>query len=179
MKKGQKIALITSVVVAGIITWVLINRSRKNKEVDLIMRWLGEKPDLKNAESNKATLEAMSTDVNIIPEDKKAKAKADLDRLGGYKGLSNIAKDLYDSMQGVGTDTTKFFNAINKIPSLYIFKMVESIYKLGYKSDLLKDIEGEVKLGGVFPSNVLTDPLGVLKGQQNTIKQMIYAKPMY
>lgn len=178
MNRNKKIALIGGITIVGVITYVLINRARKQKEVDLILKYLGQTPNLKDAEANINALKEMSADANSVPADKKAKALADLKKLGSA-GLQKIAKDMYDSMQGAGTNTDMFFKALNQIPSLFIFKQVETIYNKSYKSDLLKDIEGEAKLGGLYPSNVLTDPMGILKGQQNSVKQIIFSKPMY
>jgi hypothetical protein len=97
----------------------------------------------------------------------------------GATGLAGIAKDMRNAIVGPSTNTTLFFNALNKIPSLFIFKQVESIYNKTYTSNLLNDIDGEAALGGMYPSNVLTDPSGALKGLQNSVKQIIFAKPMY
>lgn len=178
MNRNKKIALIGGITIVGVITYVLINRARKQKEVDLILKYLGQTPNLKDAEANINALKEMSADFNSVPADKKKKALADLQKLGA-NGLTKIATDMYNSMQGAGTNTDMFFKALNQIPSLFIFKNVELVYNKNFKSDLLKDIEGEAKLGGLYPANLLTDPLGILKGQQNTVKQIIFAKPMY
>jgi hypothetical protein len=178
MTKNKKIALGTGIVIAGIITYVLVNRARKKKEVDLILKYLGEIPNLKDAQANIDALKEMSSDVNSVPNDKKAKVLADLKKIGAT-GLAGIAKDMRNAIVGPSTNTTLFFNALNKIPSLFIFKQVESIYNKTYTSNLLNDIDGEAALGGMYPSNVLTDPSGALKGLQNSVKQIIFAKPMY
>jgi hypothetical protein len=76
MTKYKKIALGTGIVIAGIITYVLVNRARKKKEVDLILKYLGEIPNLKDAQANIDALKEMSSDVNSVPNDKKGRYRA-------------------------------------------------------------------------------------------------------
>jgi hypothetical protein len=159
--KNRKIVLGTSLLVAACGIGFLIYKRQVNKRNSgLMLEYI-------DGLVKENTVGAQNAIANVNVDSAKNVSSLNLDSLSKYKvslvafdnkwyNLSNsiqrktaidlatnIARELYDSINRVGTDKIKFDRNFRRIGTNGAFILVNSVYKSLYKKDLWKDIEGE------------------------------------
>ncbi len=138
-KKGKNIALIISgVVITGTIVWIVYNRKKKESEVELILSKIGESLTENKGDVN-IVENLFKTDLSKLPLPQGAKTISSSDAV-------NIAKELKNSIEGIGTSEPKFYAALNKIKSVLDWQKVNFAYTYLTKRSLYKDMYEEQAL---------------------------------
>jgi hypothetical protein len=94
----------------------------------------------------------------------------------GGQGLQYVAKMIYDSVTGLGTNENKIYQALGMLKSYNSLCSLLSVYKQTYGTDLFTDLDGDIDDENVWmrisqiitPLKVMTQTTGGAKTAQTT-----------
>ena len=154
-----------SALAVGGLTYLVANNYRGNVLFD---QWAAYIEGLK-LENNLPGQTNVSTGVTIYDLAKKYPgAPSKYLKTDGNVAPSKLVVDFYNAFKGASTDTTLFYNTLNKIKNLYTWAFIAKVYEIEYKQSLIDAIKGEALLSGPLGSGVF-GPVAAIFGQSSRL----------
>lgn len=132
------------ILAGGAIVFIFYNRAKKSAEVDFFLEKIKDfktqnQGDV-NIIENLFKKNLLDTKANPLP---KGVVIFNTSKDNWGKITVQLAEDLRKSLEGLGTNTTVFYNTLGKIKSVLEFQMVNKAYVMLTKRNIMDDIYDE------------------------------------
>lgn len=162
MEKSQKIKIAIGLSLIAIASGTLYYlKIKKTSESQALLDYIATLPKMNTAQSvstyiDKNTEQAVSEiesvagqkfDMNGMALGNIVLKKGDKSNIPQFlEKAKEIAKNLHDSMSGAGTNENLFYSNLMQIKNKKTLSWMDAYYRVIYKTNLFKDIRGELKL---------------------------------